>query len=695
MRRASYQRSAIRCQRFAVSLRLVALLTLLLGVAASAWAQGRAEGQGQALDAASIARRIELVQRALDDWQIEEAARLAAELERILPDVPPVQAVVGAVKFHQGDYEGAVRLLERAAEGGEAPPLLALAKSTRDETRGFVAKESEHFIVRTPPGKDELLADIALAALEQAYTHVSEAFDFHPTYKIPVDILHDARGLANVSTLTVKEIETSGTIALCKYNRLMVTSPKALARGYSWLDTLAHELIHLVISEKSRNTVPIWLHEGLAKYSESLWREGVPGLALDPASENLLATAVQKNDLVTFEEMHPSMAKLPSQEKTALAFAEVFTVIEFLHKTAAGKSGKSGKAAYAVTNRLLDELAQGRSMDRALKAAVGMDLKGLQRSWMQYLRKRPFKRTPGAEPRKLRFVGDARGAGSNEVDDEAEAALTEAKNREGRRYVRLGNLLRTRGRVRAALVEYEKAKRHVGDRSPALANRMAALYLELGELDRARTSLQDALRVFPDDPQTHVLLGRIALRANDFPTARVHYERATWENPFNPEIWIGLHRVGEALNDSALKARAERNVRLLSGHAKEHAAADAPNNVPPGAPFGTLSVTSEPWGQVYVGGYATGVTTPLVDYRLRPGTHRLRVEDPASGRMESVEVVIREGEATRLSLSLRAVPPDERERLLSLESPVEPLARPKAAEGSEGGEERLFLEDER
>lgn len=639
-----------------------------------------------AQDAASIARRIELVQRALDDWQIEEAARLAAELERTLPDVPPVQAVVGAVKFHQGDYEGAVRLLERAAEGGETPPLLALARTTRDETRGFVAKESEHFIVRTPPGKDEVLADIALWALEQAYTHVSEAFDFHPTYKIPVDILHDARGLASVSTLTVKEIETSGTIALCKYNRIMATSPKALARGYSWLDTLAHELIHLVISEKSRNTVPIWLHEGLAKYSESLWREGVPGLALDPASENLLATAVQKNDLVTFDEMHPSMAKLPSQERTALAFAEVFTVIEFMHKTGAGKDKKSGKAAYAVTNRLLDELSQGKAMDRALRAAMGMDLKGLQRAWMQYLRKRPFKRTPGAEPRKLKFVGDARGAGSNEADDEAEAALSEAKSREGRRFVRLGNLLRTRGRARAALVEYEKARKHVGDRSPALHNRMAGLYLEIGELDRARGSLQETLRIFPDDPQTHVLLGRIALRANDFQTARVHYERATWENPFNPEIWVGLHRVAEGTSDEALKARAERNVKLLSGHAKRHAAADAPGNLADGAPFGTLSVTSEPWGQVYVDGHPTGITTPLVDYRLPPGTHRLRVEDAASGRMESVEVIIREGEAARLSLTLRAVTPSERERLLGLESAREqPKASPTAT-GAEGAE---------
>lgn len=648
-------------QLSAVSYPLVALVTLC-SVAAPAHAQ----------DAASISRRIELVQRALDDWQIEEAASIAADLERTLPDVPPVQAVVGAVKFHQGDYEGAVRLLERAAEGGETPPLLALAKSTRDETRGFVAKESEHFVVRTPPGKDEVLADVALWALEKAYTHVSEAFDYHPAYKIPVDILHDARGLASVSTLTVQEIETSGTIALCKFNRLMVTSPKALARGYSWLDTLAHELIHLVISEKSKNTVPIWLHEGLAKYSESLWRDGVPGLALDPASENLLASAVKKNDLVTFEQMHPSMAKLPSQEKTALAFAEVFTVIEFLHGAGSKKGGKGGKGAYTVTNRLLEELAKGRTMDRALKSAVGMDLKALQRAWMRYLKKRPFKRTPGAEPRKLKFVDDARGAGSNAADDEAEAALSEAKGREGRRFVRLGNLLRERGRARAALVEYEKATKHVGDRTPALHNRMAGLYLELGELDRARGTLESTLRVFPDDPQTHVLLGRIALRASDFAAAREHYERATWENPFNPEIWIGLFRVAEATSDDALKARAERNVKLLSGHAKQHAAPDAPGNLAAGAPFGTLSVTSEPWGQVTIDGHATGVTTPLVDYKLAPGTHRVRVDDPASGKMESVEVVIQEGQPARLSLPLRTVTPAERERLIGLEAAPKP-----------------------
>ena len=40
----------------------------------------------------------------------------------------------------------------------------------------------------------------------------------------------------------------SGTIAICKYNKLMFTSPKAMLRGYEWLDTLSHEYVHFVIS---------------------------------------------------------------------------------------------------------------------------------------------------------------------------------------------------------------------------------------------------------------------------------------------------------------------------------------------------------------------------------------------------------------------------------------------------------------
>lgn len=622
-----------------------------------------------------VGKRIGAAMDALADWQLDEAAALAASLEKELPDVPPVQAVVGIVRFHQGDYEGAVRLLRRAAEsGGEAPQLLALAESTRKETEGFVAKESAHFIVRTPPGKDELLQPIALWALEQAYQEISEAFDYHPQHKIVVDILHDAKGLASVSTLTVKEIETSGTIALCKFNRLMITSPKALARGYGWLDTLAHEFVHLVVSEKSRNNVPVWLHEGLAKYNESRWR-GTPGLALEPAAENLLAGAFKKNKLITFEQMHPSMAKLPSQEDAALAFAEVFTVVEMLESQAPSSAGgaNGGKRA---TNVLIEGLRDGLDMDRALTKAIGADLEGLQRNWKKYLAKRAFKIVPGAVPKRLTFVKGARSGGSGVEEQEDEAALDEARSKLARQNVRLGNLLREKRRLKAASVEYEKATKQIGVRAPALHNRLAGVYIELGALDDAKRVLGDIVVAFPDDPQTHVLLGRVALRAKDWATARKHYERATWEAPFNPEIHVALYNIGEETKDAALMAQSKRAVELLAGAARS--SRDVPAHAQGGEPFGVLELRSEPWGRVFIDGVDTGTMTPLVDYRLTPGAHRIRVLDPVSGKENGKAVDVTVGEVSRIELVLEVLSPERRRALVEAEESMKPaLPQPK------------------
>jgi tetratricopeptide (TPR) repeat protein len=620
------------------------------------------------LGAEAVADRLAQGQRALATWQLDEAAAIAAELDQVLPDVPPVQALLGAVRFHQGDYENAVRLLRRAAEGGDAPGLLSLAESTLEETRGFVSMESEHFIVRVPPGKDEVLQPIALEALEAAWSRISDAFDYRPRHKIAVDILHDAKGLASVSSLTVKEIETSGTIALCKYNRLMVTSPKALARGYSWLDTLAHEFLHLIISEKSRNAVPVWLHEGLAKYNETRWR-GPPGLALDASSENLLARATKSAKLITFEQMHPSMAKLPSQEDTALAFAEVFSVIEYIEGSVGTVATQGGKRA---TNVLLEGLRDDLDMDQALERAVGRDLAGLQKDWKLWLKKRPFKLVPGAEPKKLTFVKDARGGGKSDDETEDEAALGEAsaKGKEGRRFVRLGNLLRERRRLKAAAVEYEKAVTIVGVTSPALHNRWAGVLIETGDAQKAKGVLDDSVTVFPDDPQTHVLLGRLAMKTEAWAEARAQYERATWENPFIPEVHVALLTIADKTTDAPLKVRAERALGLLMGHRQK--APSSPVYVGDDEPFGTISLRTDPWGKLIVDGTDTGHLTPVVDLKLRPGKHALRVEDQVSGRMDGLVVEVVAGRSQTLSLTLRSLSEDQRRALFVAEEALKP-----------------------
>jgi tetratricopeptide (TPR) repeat protein len=623
------------------------------------------QNQGQAIPANQIGPALVEVQKALEDWQLDIAIERAKELEETLPDVPPVQAVVAAVKFHQGDYLASRNLFERASEAVGDSHLKQLAMSTYTETQDFVSVESEHFIIRTPPGKDEILADIAIWGLEKAYQQLTKAYDYKPNHKIPVDILHDAKGLANVSSLTVKEIETSGTIALCKYNRLMITSPKAIARGYSWLDTLAHELVHLIISEKSRNTVPIWLHEGLAKYSESLWIEG-PGEALDPYAENLLAKAVRSNSLITFEQMHPSMAKLPSQEDTALAFAEVFTVIEFLHKQSRPSKQKNALHGFEVTNRLLEELASGATMDDALKTSTGMNLEQLQKKWRRYLKNRAFRKSPHAVAPKKRFVKNSRSNSRTAEEDEDEATLAEARDQRGRKYARLGNLLRERGHLAAANLEYEKAVTHFSGHSPILHNRMAGIYLELKDYKNAKKILQKTVKEAPRDPRTQILLGRLNFLEENYDAALKHYKRATWENPFNPEIHSAFYRIGEFKKDPLLQEKARRDLRLLSSQSIPRT---APHEPVPGnkdaSAYGTLSVHSSPWGRIIIDGHQTGRTTPLVDYQIVPGKHRIRVHDILSGDQEIADVEITPQTESRVQLKLQSI--DDTKRSLWLE----------------------------
>ena len=69
---------------------LLLTLVLLLGVALNA-------KRVAAEDAQSVSDKIAEAQLALRDWQLNKAKALAQELHERLPDVPPVQALVGAV----------------------------------------------------------------------------------------------------------------------------------------------------------------------------------------------------------------------------------------------------------------------------------------------------------------------------------------------------------------------------------------------------------------------------------------------------------------------------------------------------------------------------------------------------------------------------------------------------------------------
>ncbi len=497
----------------------------------------------------------------IDQQRIDEAQQLLAPLAARGATTGLEHFALGELAYYQGKYVAAAEHLRLATE---LPPALVedaklladLAERTAQVTKNFAEARSEHFVVRYPPGKDAILVPYALDALEKTHAALGADFGDRPTSPVLVEIYSEVADLARVSPLTIKEIETSGTIALCKWNRLMITSPRALVFGYPWLDTLNHEYSHFIISRVSRDTVPIWLHEGIAKFEEQRWRRP-PGARLSPTMEHLLATALEKKRLIPFSAMHPSMAKLPSQEDAGLAFAEVFTFVEFLHQ----RRGYEGLQKLVAKLRESKRLTDG---DAAVKAVFGKNLAALQDEWRVWLGQKHLRKHGEIDPLagKLRFRHD-KSKGS--ADDGEEDDSGQVRQDKARRFARLGGLLRARGRTKAAVAEYEKAMALLPAGSMPVAGKLGRSYLELGDADRAIKVTQPAVELYPDLGGPIAVMASAHLAKGNTAEASRYLEMAISLNPFDPQVHCGLAKLYREQKDEAKAAREESACTTLKG----------------------------------------------------------------------------------------------------------------------------------
>jgi tetratricopeptide (TPR) repeat protein len=513
-----------------------------------------------------VALQVERVQTLLDQWQFVPAQRLAEELLDAYPELPAAQLIAGWVLFHRGDQQAAASLIDRAAaalgEPLEMHPRILLVRATAQVTRGFVRMVSPGGQVEVwhAPGVDEILVPDLIDTVSRTVATVGEDLGYHIEHPVVVQILPQSDDLAVLTGLTQKEIRTSGTIAVCKYGRLMVTSPRATLLGYSWLDTVSHELVHMLISEKTYNRTPIWLHEALAKFEDSRFRHGEPLYreGLPPYEESLLAAAVRTNTLITFEQMHPSMALLPSQEAAALAFAEVFMAAEFLYE----------RGGYPKLRTLLSVLGSGRSDYQAIEQVYGLSEKDFVAHYREWLRQQPLRQLRAdalLDRREPLLSSDA---------VHLERSLTRTHQLDLRDFFHLGQLLRAQNRPAASVIEFQKAVQKTGPDNAArsvLQDKLGLALLAIGQLDQARPAFEDSLRNNPQDLEAHRGMGAV-LRKDDPYKAFLHLKEALRINPLDPRIHAQLGEVSQALAASgdhredwrALIERHRRALRLLT-----------------------------------------------------------------------------------------------------------------------------------
>jgi hypothetical protein len=264
--------------------------------------------------------------------------------------------------------------------------------------------------------------------------------------------------LSAMTGLPLKSAQTTGTVAVAKWGRVTLLSPRASEHGFAWRDTLAHELTHLAITHASAENAPLWLQEGMAKREEVRWRPPGP-FDGRPSPDDIAAHGFDTKLGIPLDALGPSIAMLPSADAANVAFAEVTSFVRYLADTGGSD----------VLPRLLAALRRTGNVDVALQDASGGDLHSWDTRWRAYLAAETHAPLPASV-----------GLGAPPPD-----------SRDLRDRVRLAELLYGRAHPAAALAEMDRVKTASGKDDPSVKSLRAHILGALGRKVLGEREVED------------------------------------------------------------------------------------------------------------------------------------------------------------------------------------------------------------
>jgi hypothetical protein len=466
------------------------------------------------------AKRAQILIAGLD---LDDARRVLASADA---DDPRVLLERARLALYELDCDGAAAILGRPevehADGGDqladiahgCQRVTAALAADRDPARGIeVSWQDEH---------DRALAPLLFDTIAKAREALTR--DLGVDWPLPtrVVVVRDLLSLSAMTGLPYSSAQTTGTVAVAKWGRVTLLSPRASHHGYPWRDTIAHELTHLAVTRASRDRAPLWLQEGVAKREEVRWRE--PGPFDDrPPAEAVVQRGFELGLTLPLDKLGPSIAMLPSADAAMIAFAEVTSFVRYYAQMVETVGGQ------AALPRLLAELRDGKDPDQALAAASEIDLKGWDTKWRAYMATRPAVAVPS-----LLGLGAA-----HEAPREADR-LRDLRDRS-----RLAQLLLARGHAPGAIEELDKIElshapvsnagwdRATGD--PSVRWLRGRALEEVGRRDEADPLMGDPAQVFSSYGPWWATRGRWARIRGEEPVALGSFSEAVAADPFGAE----------------------------------------------------------------------------------------------------------------------------------------------------------------
>jgi hypothetical protein len=314
---------------------------------------------------------------AITEIDLARAERLARSVDA---ETPQFLLERGRLLLYLGDCVGAAAVFSNPAvtESKEGQQLGQRAKAcSRATAAGFVVEDKARGIwLRLQDDADAVFAPFVFRVAAQARDRIGAELGVDLPRPLRIDMVRDLYSLSAVTGLPLEAAETTGTLAVARFGRIIILSPHATRSGYHWEDTLAHELTHLLVTRATRDRAPLWLQEGVAKREETRWRDPRP---FDPNdwAEEAATRALRRGRQIGIDKLGPSIAMLPTPEAASTAYAEVQSFINFfIHE--------QGESAL----RLLFVDLKGLAVDDpsvALRSVSGYDLSAWNLRWQRSL----------------------------------------------------------------------------------------------------------------------------------------------------------------------------------------------------------------------------------------------------------------------------------------------------------------------
>ncbi len=508
-------------RRFAEA--LLACLLVLWAVAADAAGPSRAK------------RVADLI----TELDVEGARKLLSEQKT---DTPTLAFERARLAIYMGDCDSAVATLSAPilAETPEGASLGELARRCAQGTAaGFVVEDKARGVwIRLQDDADRVLIPYLVRVADASRAAMARDLGVELPRPLRIDLVRDLFTLSALTGLPLRAAETTGTVAVARWGRVTMLSPRATPLGYPWEDTLAHEIAHLALSRATRDRAPLWLQEGIAKRQEGRWRSPRPFDGV-PDHDRVARTALQTGTSIGVDQLGPSIAMLPTAEAASTAFSEVTSFMSYWIE-------QNGTPALHLL--LMDLKGLGADdPEGALRSVTGYGLKAWIRMWQEHLLAHDDDKAP---PK----------AASAEADPTFDVG----------RAVRLGDLLWARGHAGAAQKAYEPALKAL-PREAAIRWRAARAALGAGEPEAAKSALGQLTDIDILHGAWSALDGRFARDRGDGQAADKAFALGVAVDPLAVDVACEGHweRPASGADAAPLHAPADPERRALCDEARK------------------------------------------------------------------------------------------------------------------------------